>query len=176
MMRPTSVEPVNAILSMSGWFTISSPVRPSPVTTLSTPGGSPASCAISAKHSAVSGVNSAGFQTTGFPPAGARGVFHPTIRRGEVQGGAPRPGGGGGVDDVDPRVAISFDPAPADEQSERTVPPGDPLEGRLVALGRRPVGHRFEDFGDRGHVIPSGDGVPPSSVRSRSARAGARYR
>jgi len=30
MMRPTSVEPVNAILSMSGWFTISSPVRPSP--------------------------------------------------------------------------------------------------------------------------------------------------
>jgi len=59
---------------------------------------------------------------------------------------ARQPGRGGGVDDVEPRVALSFGPAPADEQSECAVLPGDPLEGRLVALGRRPVGHRIEDF------------------------------
>src|SRR5881396_1575293 len=86
MMRPTSVEPVNAILSMSGWFTINSPVRPSPVTTLSTPAGSPASCAISARHSAVSGVNSAGFSTTVFPAASAGAIFHATMSRGKFQG------------------------------------------------------------------------------------------
>src|SRR6266545_2639783 len=69
MVRPTSVEPVNAILSTSECWTISSPVRPSPVTTFSTPGGSPDSCAIWARHSAVSGVNSAGFRTIVFPAA-----------------------------------------------------------------------------------------------------------
>ena len=41
MMRPTSVEPVKAILSIPGWRTISSPVRPSPVRMLTTPGGQP---------------------------------------------------------------------------------------------------------------------------------------
>jgi len=86
MRRPTSVEPVNAILSTSLWFTISSPVRPSPVTTLSTPAGSPASCAISARHSAVSGVNSAGFSTTVFPAASAGAIFHATINKGKFQG------------------------------------------------------------------------------------------
>ena len=41
MMRPTSVDPVKAILSTSGCSTRAAPVAPSPVTTLTTPAGSP---------------------------------------------------------------------------------------------------------------------------------------
>src|ERR671936_262030 len=52
---PTSVEPVNAILSTSA-LTRSAPVRPSPVTMLTTPAGSPACRTTSQKRSAVSGV------------------------------------------------------------------------------------------------------------------------
>ena len=51
---PTSVEPVNAILSTSP-STIAAPVRPSPVTMLTTPGGSSAWRTTSQKSSAVSG-------------------------------------------------------------------------------------------------------------------------
>ena len=39
---PTSVDPVNAILSIPGWLTINAPVEPSPVTILTTPAGSSA--------------------------------------------------------------------------------------------------------------------------------------
>ena len=45
IFRPTSVEPVKAILSTPSWRTISSPVAPSPVTMLTTPAGTPAICA-----------------------------------------------------------------------------------------------------------------------------------
>src|SRR5579864_29261 len=69
--RPTSVEPVNAILSTSGCATRASPERPSPVTMLTTPFGRPASWHNSAKASAVSGVNSAGLSTTVLPAATA---------------------------------------------------------------------------------------------------------
>ena len=86
MMRPTSVEPVNAILSTWGCSTSAAPGRPSPVTMLTTPGGSPASCASSAKHSAVSGVNSAGFSTTVFPAASAGAIFHASISSGKFHG------------------------------------------------------------------------------------------
>ena len=86
MRRPTSVEPVNATLSTPGWLTSASPVRPSPVTMLSTPGGSPASWLISARSSAVSGVHSAGFSTTVLPMASAGAIFHAAIRRGKFQG------------------------------------------------------------------------------------------
>ena len=86
MARPTSVDPVKAILSTSGWATSSLPVSPSPVTTLSTPGGSPASAAISANRSAVSGVNSAGFNTTVFPAASAGATFHATMSSGKFHG------------------------------------------------------------------------------------------
>jgi hypothetical protein len=86
MMRPTSVEPVNAILSTSGWATRAAPVRPSPVTTFKTPAGSPASRESSAKRSAVRGVNSAGFRTTVFPVASAGATFHASISMGKFQG------------------------------------------------------------------------------------------
>src|SRR5919106_1347406 len=68
---PTWVEPVKATLSTSGWETTSAPVPPAPVTTLSAPGGSPASSVSWAKTSAVSGVVSAGLSTTEFPVARA---------------------------------------------------------------------------------------------------------
>jgi len=43
MMRPTSVEPVKATLSTSGWWTIDPPaVGPYPGRMLMTPGGKPA--------------------------------------------------------------------------------------------------------------------------------------
>ena len=48
MRRPTSVEPVKAILSTPACSTRAAPVAPSPVTTLSTPGGKPALWASSA--------------------------------------------------------------------------------------------------------------------------------
>ena len=51
--RPTSVEPVKAILSTPACATSAAPVAPSPVTMLTTPGGSPVSTQIAAKASAV---------------------------------------------------------------------------------------------------------------------------
>ena len=83
---PTSVEPVNAILSTSGWSTIAAPVRPSPVTMLTTPGGSSAWRNTSQKRSAVSGVVSAGFSTTVFPQAIAGAIFHASISSGKFHG------------------------------------------------------------------------------------------
>ena len=83
---PTSVEPVNAILSTSGCLTSSAPVRPSPVTMLTTPGGSSAWRRTSQKSSAVSGVVSAGLSTTVFPAASAGATFHASISSGKFQG------------------------------------------------------------------------------------------
>src|SRR5260370_350305 len=137
MIRPTSVDPVKAILSMSGCVTMSSPVRPSPVTTFRTPAGSPAAWASSASHNAVSGANSAGFKPTGLPAATAGATLHATTRRGS--GGAEAAGEEGG---------------------EVAAVAREPLERWLVALGRGPVGHGLEDLGDRrggsGHHHPTG--------------------
>ena len=69
--RPTSVEPVNATLRTDGCELSAAPVCPSPVITLSTPGGSPASSASSASRSALSGVCSAGLSTIVQPAASA---------------------------------------------------------------------------------------------------------
>ena len=63
--RPTSVEPVKAILATSGCSTRRWPqTLPGPATTLRTPSGSPASSAILSSSIAVSGVSSAGLRTT----------------------------------------------------------------------------------------------------------------
>ncbi len=82
---PTSVDPVNAILSTSA-STSAAPARPSPVTMLTTPGGSSAWRTTSQKRSAVSGVVSAGFSTTVLPPASAGAIFHASIRSGKFHG------------------------------------------------------------------------------------------
>ena len=83
---PTSVEPVNATLFISGWLTKAAPVIPSPVTIFTTPSGSPACWQTSANKSAVSGVVSAGFNTTVFPAASAGAIFQASINNGKFQG------------------------------------------------------------------------------------------
>jgi hypothetical protein len=85
--RPTSVEPVNAILATSGCSTSRWPtVRPAPTTTLTTPAGMPASVAIRSNASAVSGVSSAGLRTTVLPAASAGASFHDAMTSGKFQG------------------------------------------------------------------------------------------
>ncbi len=64
--RPTAVEPVNATLSTSGCEARRAPTAgPSPVTQLSTPSGTPSSCAISASRRSDSGVFSSVLTTIG---------------------------------------------------------------------------------------------------------------
>ena len=77
IFRPVAVDPVNEILLMPGWSIIACPASlPYPVTTLTTPGGMPASSASSAKRMALSDVNSDGLTTTVFPAASAGPTFH----------------------------------------------------------------------------------------------------
>ena len=83
---PTSVEPVKAILSTSSLSTSAAPVRPSPVTMLTTPAGSSAWRSTSQKRSAVSGVVSAGLSTTVLPQASAGATFQASMRSGKFQG------------------------------------------------------------------------------------------
>ena len=83
---PTSVEPVNAILSTPSCSTSAAPVRPSPVTMFTTPAGSSAWRSTSQKRSAVSGVVSAGFSTTVFPHASAGAIFHASMSSGKFHG------------------------------------------------------------------------------------------
>ena len=68
---PATVDPVNEILSTSGWVTMCSPTSRPACTMLSTPAGSPASCTASASRYALSGVSGAGFSTTVEPDASA---------------------------------------------------------------------------------------------------------
>ena len=84
---PTSVEPVNVILSTPGWRTSAAPVTlPGPGSTLSTPGGNPASSASSPMRTAVSGVSAAGLSTTQLPAASAGAHFQPTMIMGKFHG------------------------------------------------------------------------------------------
>ena len=76
--RPVSVSPVKATRRTSGWPESASPMlAPVPVTTFSTPAGSPASCMSSATISAESGVVEAGLTTTVFPATSAGPIFVP---------------------------------------------------------------------------------------------------
>jgi hypothetical protein len=84
--RPTSVDPVKATLSTSGWLITARPVPPAPVTMLTTPGGRSACRQTSANSSAVSGVVSAGLRTTVLPVASAGATFHASISSGKFHG------------------------------------------------------------------------------------------
>ena len=84
--RPTAVDPVNAILCTPGWSTIAAPVSPSPVSTLITPSGKPASCASCPSLIALRGVCSAGFRIVVQPAASAGEIFHEAISSGKFQG------------------------------------------------------------------------------------------
>ena len=85
--RPVAVSPVNAILPTPSWAASAVPTMgPGPVTTLSTPGGSPASSASSPSRSAVSGDHEAGLSTAVFPAASAGPTFQLAIISGKFQG------------------------------------------------------------------------------------------
>ena len=72
---------------MAGDATIVSPTsRPLPTTTLSTPGGSPASARISTKSAVHAGVSVAGLSTTVLPATSAGAAFHTGIAHGKFQG------------------------------------------------------------------------------------------
>ena len=87
--RPVTVEPTKLMWSMSGCPVSATPASgPSPVTTLSTPGGSPARRPSSASANGDSGAISDGFSTTVLPAASAgatlaavstAGTFHGMI-------------------------------------------------------------------------------------------------
>jgi hypothetical protein len=85
MWRPVSVSPVNATRRTSGWPTSTSPISdPRPVTTFSTPSGTPASAKSSATRSVASGVVDAGFATTVLPVASAGATFVPSSVNGKL--------------------------------------------------------------------------------------------
>ena len=84
---PVRCEPVNATLSTSGCAASAAPaVSPKPGTTLTTPGGTPASRHSSASRSGVSGASSAGFSTTVQPVASAGPIFQIEAVSGPFQG------------------------------------------------------------------------------------------
>lgn len=87
MVRPTTVEPVKATLSMSMWEEMAAPATlPKPEIRLKTPGGKPASLIRLAKTSADRGVCSADFMTMVLPVASAGPIFQESMRSGKFQG------------------------------------------------------------------------------------------
>ena len=90
MRRPTSVEPVKAVLSTIGLAASSSPtVPPGPATMLTTPGGRSASWKISPSIRAVTEVNEAGLSTELLPAARAGPIFHEAMMNGKFHGMMP---------------------------------------------------------------------------------------
>jgi hypothetical protein len=86
MGRALSVEPVKLIRSMSSCETSAAPASsPMPCTTFMRPGGTPASCAMSAIKEPDSGAHSGGFTTTVLPAASAGPPFHVVSMNGPVQ-------------------------------------------------------------------------------------------
>jgi hypothetical protein len=87
---PTSVEPVNAILSTLGcWQSTLPSVPPGPVMTLMTPFGMGDSATILASASADSGVSLAGLRMTLLPMRAAIVTFQRAIVNGKFQGTMP---------------------------------------------------------------------------------------
>ena len=73
---PTSVEPVKAIMRVSGWVISASPtVELGPVTTLMAPAGNPASPIMAQKSVVASGALRGGLTTTVQPAASAGATF-----------------------------------------------------------------------------------------------------
>ena len=84
---PARVDPVNEIMSTSGWDTSASPMSgPLPLTRLKTPVGSPISSKISASAKTSSGVTSVGLTTTVHPAAKAAATLRATWCSGKFHG------------------------------------------------------------------------------------------
>ena len=85
--RPVRVSPTKPIALISGCAVSDLPVvSPMPLTTLTTPGGTPASWTNSARRMAVTGLHSAGLCTTVQPAASAGAIFHVLSMKGVFQG------------------------------------------------------------------------------------------
>ncbi len=84
---PVVVSPVKATLPTPGCAAIAAPAEPpGPVTTLTTPGGKPASRASSPRRIAVSGVQLAGLRMHVLPAARAGPSFQLAMFMGKFQG------------------------------------------------------------------------------------------
>ena len=84
--RPVAVEPVNETTRTPGCATSGAPApAPSPVTRLTTPGGTPASARVCTKLTAESGASSAGFSTTVLPQIRAGKIFQDGTAIGKFQ-------------------------------------------------------------------------------------------
>ena len=83
---PVSGLPVKATLSTSLWATSIAPTSPAPVMMLTTPEGRPASSKLSTSARVVSGVCSAGFNTTVQPAQRAGASFQAAINSGKFHG------------------------------------------------------------------------------------------
>ena len=80
---PVASEPVNAILSTPACAVSGAPASvPRPVSTLSTPGGTPAAATTSASAWHVSDAFSDGFSTAAHPAASAGATFQVAISNG----------------------------------------------------------------------------------------------
>ena len=87
MARPVRVSPTKPMALTSGCSVRARPVvSPMPLTTLTTPGGTPASWTSSARRMAVTGLHSAGLCTTVQPAASAGAIFHVLSMKGVFQG------------------------------------------------------------------------------------------
>ncbi len=87
MVLPVAVEPVKTTLFTSSCSARRAPAsRPVPVTTLTTPSGTPASCINFAIIKGVSGASSEGFNTTVQPVAKAGAIFQIEAAVGAFQG------------------------------------------------------------------------------------------
>jgi hypothetical protein len=88
--RPVAVDPVNAMRSTSMWAASAAPASaPRPVTTLITPGGTPASTNSSAVRSVVSEASSAVLITPVQPVASTPPMIHHMLMSGAFQGMMP---------------------------------------------------------------------------------------
>src|SRR5690606_22276596 len=85
--EPVRLSPTNAMALMAGCSVRALPaLSPKPLTTLSTPGGSPASRARLASLAALSGAHSAGLWTTVQPAAKAGAIFQVESMKGVFHG------------------------------------------------------------------------------------------
>src|SRR5436190_1155682 len=109
---PTKSDPVNEIMSTASWVVRCSPAATSPVTTFSTPGGSPASSAISPSTNASSGVNGDGFSTTVFPIASAGTTFDRLRYSGKLNGV---------IAATTPIGSLTITPCPSPRRAHRSV-------------------------------------------------------
>ena len=114
MPQPTGGLPVKEIIGTSGWLTIALPtVPPPPTTTDSAPSGRPASRSVRASSSAESGVEEAGFRTTGHPAAMAGASLWHTRLSGKLKG----------------------EIAPTTPRGSRTMTPSLPAPAELASIG-----------------------------------------